>query len=59
MKNLQKKQQLMSESINSLKAGLDSLPILAVKEYSSSVDKAYRSNILITITKNTGIILKP
>ena len=31
MKNLQQKQQPKSKSINSFKAGLDSLPILAAK----------------------------
>ena len=50
MKNLQHKQQPKSKPINSFKVGLNSLPILATKYYSSSVGISYRSNILITST---------
>ena len=47
MKNIQRKQQLRSQSINSFKAGLDSLPILSAKAY-----QAQKVDTILTVYKS-------
>ena len=53
--NLMRIQSKQAKNLNSFKDGIDSLPILNAKAYSSSVGIAYHSNILITITINNFI----